>query len=124
MLGIDIVKNVRIARAIDKFGYHFLKRIYTEYEIALCRANIECLAGRFAAKEASMKAFSMLLNKKFGFRDFEIIKSKNGAPELKLNNLYINDFLKAKKLKPVISISHEKEFSIAVCYITKEEMLL
>lgn len=123
MLGIDIVKNVRIAKAIEKFGYHFLRRIYTDYEISLCKMNIECFAGRFAAKEASIKAFSMLLNKKFSFRDFEIIKSKSGVPELKLNNTYINDLLKAKKLKPFISISHEKEFSIAICHITKEEII-
>ncbi len=123
LLGIDIVKNIRIAKAIEKFGYHFLNRIYTDYELSLCKMNIECLSGRFAAKEASIKAFSLLINKKFSFRDFEIIKSKYGAPEVRLNNLYLNDFLKTKKLKPFISISHEKEFSVAVCYITREETL-
>jgi phosphopantethiene--protein transferase domain len=60
LLGIDIVKNIRIAKALERFGYHFLNRVYTEYEINLCKMNIECLAGRFAAKEASIKAFSFL----------------------------------------------------------------
>jgi holo-[acyl-carrier protein] synthase len=123
LLGIDIIKNIRIARAIDRFGYAFLNRIYTAGEIQLCNMNIECLSGRFAAKEASIKAFSMLLNKSFSFRDFEILKAKNGAPELKINNPYLQHFIKTKNLKPLISISHEKEFSVAVCYITKEEAL-
>lgn len=123
MLGIDIVKNIRIAKALERFGYHFLNRVYTEYEINLCKMNIECLAGRFAAKEASIKAFSFLSVRRFSFKDFEIVKSKNGIPELKIKDIHTNDFLKAQKLKPFISISHEKEFSVAVCYITREERI-
>ncbi|MFP3254092.1 MAG: holo-ACP synthase [Hydrogenobaculum sp.] len=123
MLGIDIVKNIRIAKALERFGYHFLNRVYTEYEINLCKMNIECLAGRFAAKEASIKAFSFLSVRRFSFKDFEIVKSKNGIPELRIKDAHTNDFLKAQKLKPFISISHEKEFSVAVCYITREERI-
>jgi holo-[acyl-carrier protein] synthase len=123
LLGIDIVKNIRIAKALERFGYHFLNRVYTEYEINLCKMNIECLAGRFAAKEASIKAFSFLSVRRFSFKDFEIVKSKNGIPELKIKDIHTNDFLKAQKLKPFISISHEKEFSVAVCYITREERI-
>jgi phosphopantethiene--protein transferase domain len=123
LLGIDIVKNIRIAKALERFGYHFLNRVYTEYEINLCKMNIECLAGRFAAKEASIKAFSFLSVRRFSFKDFEIVKSKNGIPELRIKDTHTNDFLKAQKLKPFISISHEKEFSVAVCYITREERI-
>jgi len=123
LLGIDIVKNIRIAKALERFGYHFLNRVYTEYEINLCKMNIECLAGRFAAKEASIKAFSFLSVRRFSFKDFEIVKSKNGIPELRIKDAHTNDFLKAQKLKPFISISHEKEFSVAVCYITREERI-
>ncbi|HEK25184.1 MAG: holo-ACP synthase [Hydrogenobaculum sp.] len=123
MLGIDIIKNVRIAKAVERFGYHFLNRVYTDYEISLCKMNIECLSGRFAAKEASIKAFSFLFVRRFSFKDFEIVKSKNGSPELRVKDVYLNDFLKAQKLKPFISISHEKEFSVAVCYITREERI-
>ncbi|MGC8676618.1 MAG: holo-ACP synthase [Hydrogenobaculum sp.] len=123
MLGIDIIKNVRIVKAIERFGYHFLNRVYTDYEISLCKMNIECLSGRFAAKEASIKAFSFLVAKRFSFKDFEIVKSKNGSPELMIKDVYLNDFLKVQKLKPFISISHEKEFSVAVCYITREERI-
>lgn len=123
MLGIDIIKNIRIAKAVERFGYHFLNRVYTDYEINLCKMNVECLAGRFAAKEASIKAFSSLFARRFSFKDFEVIKSKNGSPELKVKDTHINDFLKVKKLKPFISISHEKEFSVAICYITREERI-
>ncbi len=123
MLGIDIVKNIRIAKAIERFGYHFLNKVYTPYEIELCKMNVECLAGRFAAKEASIKAFFGLSNEKFSFKDFEITKTKHGAPEIRITSKALMEFVKSKHLKSFISISHEKEYSVAVCYITKEESL-
>ena len=123
MLGIDIVKNSRIEKAFERFGEHFLNKIYTPYEIELCNMKTECFAGRFAAKEASIKAFSFIANRKFSFKDFEIIKTKNGAPEVNITNKTLLDFVKSKHLKAFISISHEKEYSVAICYITKEEIL-
>jgi holo-[acyl-carrier protein] synthase len=57
--GIDLVEVERIAQSIARFGERFLRRVYTEGEIAYCQARIagaESFAARFAAKEAAAKA--------------------------------------------------------------------
>ena len=58
-VGTDIVECLRIARMIQKHGEQFLCRVYTEREIRTCNANkrtTENFAGRWAAKEAVLKA--------------------------------------------------------------------
>ncbi len=58
-LGTDIVEIVRIGAMIDRHGEAFLNRIYTQEEIRYCQKRKHCneaFAGRWAAKEAVMKA--------------------------------------------------------------------
>jgi len=58
-LGLDIAEIDRIGGAIQRHGQHFLERLFTPAEIAYCqsyRHSAERFAGRFAAKEAAMKA--------------------------------------------------------------------
>ncbi len=58
-LGIDIAEVDRIERAIRRYGQRFLQRIFTPAEIDYCQSKanaFERFAGRFAAKEAAMKA--------------------------------------------------------------------
>lgn len=122
MLGIDIVKNDRIKESLFKFGNHFLSKVYTPYEIELCGGmNIECLAGRFASKEASIKAFYSAFHIKTYLKDFEIQRDNEGMPCLNILNKTLLHILELKKMKAFLSISHEKEYTVAVCYITKEE---
>jgi hypothetical protein len=57
--GVDLIEVERIARSIERFGERFLRRVYTDHEIAYCsrkRINAESFAARFAAKEAGAKA--------------------------------------------------------------------
>jgi holo-[acyl-carrier protein] synthase len=59
MIGIDIVDISRIEALAAKHGERFLQRVFTEGEISYARGKRRCsesLAGRFAAKEAFMKA--------------------------------------------------------------------
>ncbi|TMD51802.1 MAG: holo-[acyl-carrier-protein] synthase, partial [Chloroflexi bacterium] len=58
-LGLDATDIGRISDTIERYGERFLKRIFTEGEIAYClRRRVPAIhfAGRFAAKEATMKA--------------------------------------------------------------------
>jgi len=58
-LGIDIAEVDRVRTAIERHGEAFLKRVFTPEEIDYCkrhRNRFERYAGRFAAKEAAMKA--------------------------------------------------------------------
>jgi phosphopantetheine--protein transferase-like protein len=58
-LGVDIAEVGRVKAAIERHGKTFLRRVYTHQEIEYCegfRNKYERYAGRFAAKEAAMKA--------------------------------------------------------------------
>jgi len=97
-IGCDIVENKRL---IDK-SERFVDKVLTEKEKQLYqkRNNVEFLAGRFAAKEAIMKCLPN--TKECTFLDIEVLNDENGKPYTNVKG--IED----------ISISHEKEYTIAV----------
>jgi holo-[acyl-carrier protein] synthase len=86
-VGTDLVEVHRIQESIDRFGDRFLRRIYTDREQAYCasKANAaERLAGRFAAKEAGMKAIGTGWRRGVTWRDFEVANEPSGRPTLRL----------------------------------------
>lgn len=78
-LGIDVIEVGRIADVIARHGERFLRRIYTEDEIAFCRGRIPELAARFAAKEAVMKALGTGV-RGIKWRDIEVLPNRRGKP--------------------------------------------
>ncbi len=118
--GIDIVENIRIKKAVDSLGNRFLNRIFTAKEIEYCKKKktyYECLAARFAAKEACIKAFYQAFSMKLFFSQIEIL-GKEGEPAEIFLHLNENQKKKIKKpFKSTLSISHEKTFSTAVVII-------
>ncbi len=86
--GLDIAEVDRIGKAIERFGRHFLERIFTAAEIAYVerKANrFERYAARFAAKEAGMKAIGTGLRHGVRWQDFEVVNLPSGRPTLKLH---------------------------------------
>jgi holo-[acyl-carrier protein] synthase len=84
-MGVDIAEVARIRNAIEKRGESFLHRIYTPGEIAYCerfRNKFERFAGRFAAKEAAMKALGTGWSHGVRWVDLEVIREKGGRPIL------------------------------------------
>ncbi|NJN83959.1 MAG: 4'-phosphopantetheinyl transferase superfamily protein [Caldilineaceae bacterium] len=53
--GVDIIEISRVAAAINRYGDHFLARVYTPTELDQCNGRVESLAARFCAKEAAAK---------------------------------------------------------------------
>lgn len=114
--GIDIVENSRIEKAYSRFKEKFLKKVYTQREIEYCLKKndfIPCLAARFAAKEATIKAYYQLSCKTLRYKDIEILGKKGAPAEILLHN----DIYHTKNLNISISISHEKNYSVAVVII-------
>jgi holo-[acyl-carrier protein] synthase len=73
--GIDIAEVDRIAHSIERFGWRFVERIFTPGEIRYCESKAnkaERYAGRFAAKEAGMKAIGTGWNRGVTWRDVEV----------------------------------------------------
>jgi len=119
-IGVDIIEILRIERAIQRWGDHFLRRVYTSREIRLCQKRYSSLAARFAAKEAVMKTLDAA-NMGVVFRDIEILANSNSRPVVQL-------WGSAKKLAAKrgisnidISLSHSRENAIAVAITNTEK---
>jgi holo-[acyl-carrier protein] synthase len=114
--GVDLAEVDRIRAAIARFGPRFVKRIYTPGEIAYVerRANrFERYAGRFAAKEAGMKAIGTGWKRGVRWQDFEVANLPSGRPTLKLHGeaARIAGQLGVKAIS--LSITHTAELGMA-----------
>src|ERR1700693_1197225 len=86
--GVDLAEVGRIRDAIGRYGDRFVQRIYTAAEIAYVekKANrFERYAGRFAAKEAGMKAIGTGWRGGVRWQDFEVANLPSGRPVLRLH---------------------------------------
>ena len=100
MIGIDIVKVERIRKVMQKHP-RFLTRIFSarEREYLSKKGNNPInIAGFFAAKEAAVKVFGG------NIKDFEVLHDTNGRP-----------YIHCKNGNYCASISHEREFAVAIC---------
>jgi len=86
-LGLDIAEIDRIEAAITRHGAPFLERLFTPDEIAYCerfKNRCERYAGRFAVKEAAMKALGTGWSRGVRWRDIEVTREPSGKPGLRL----------------------------------------
>lgn len=79
--GIDLVETARIARMLEDHGERFLARVFTAAERAYADAKpkrrIEHLAGRFAAKEAVLKALGTGWSSGVAWTEVEVLSPPN-----------------------------------------------
>ncbi len=122
--GVDIISNKRINNSIKLKG--FINRIFTKKEINQAnklKHKTNFYAKRFAAKEAFVKAIGTGFRSNINFKDIEVKNSNNGKPYIliskKIKNFLKNQF-KLKKYKIYLSLSDEKDYSIAFVVIDKK----
>jgi holo-[acyl-carrier protein] synthase len=111
-IGVDIIEIERIKEAVNQWGERFLKRIYTEAELAAYRHKPSSLAARFACKEAVMKLLGTGRNGVY-WCEVETLSHPSGKP---LVNLYGKAQNKAYDLgieEIAVSLAHSKEHAIA-----------
>ncbi|MBF0188221.1 MAG: holo-ACP synthase [Magnetococcales bacterium] len=87
-IGTDIVAVERIRQATERWGEKFLHRIYTASEISHCQTMQNpspCLAKRFAAKEALVKALGTGMRDGIWFTDIQVSNNASGKPSIKLH---------------------------------------
>jgi holo-[acyl-carrier protein] synthase len=91
-VGIDLVEVERIRAALEdpRIGVRFRNRVYTQNEIDYCekkeRGRFQSYAGRFAAKEAVMKALGRGWGAQVGWVDIEVARASSGKPDIILHN--------------------------------------
>ena len=115
-LGIDIAEVDRIEKAILRYGDHFLRRIYTPAEIEYCesyKARFERYAGRFAVKEAAMKALGTGWRRGVRWVDFEVVREPSGKPTLRLSGKAAEFAAKLGLRHISISITHSANTALA-----------
>lgn len=118
--GIDIIEIDRIQNVLSRYGNRFLNKIFTTDEIQYCRGRSPNLAGRFAAKEATMKALKTGA-RGVSWKDIEVIRASNGAPSIKLYNraLARSESLGVSSLS--ISFSHSRDYAVASVIASSKE---
>ncbi len=122
-IGIDIVNNNRFKKLIK--NEKFLNRIFSKYErksSARLKNKINFFSKRFAAKEAFSKATGYGISNNIHFKDIEVKNNSRGKPDIYLNNstiLYLKKKFKVKSFKTNLSLSDEKNYSIAYVIIEK-----
>ena len=84
-VGVDMIEIERIARGIRRHGARFGRRFFTDQEQSYCNGRVECLAGRFAVKEAVAKALGTGIGD-VSWTEIEIVCDGRGRPELTLHN--------------------------------------
>jgi len=116
-IGVDIIQNSRIKNLI--FKKSFIDRTFGKQEIQLSKKDnnkVNYFAKRFAAKESFAKSLGTGFRDNLNFKDIEILNDKLGKPYFciskKIHNI-INKKFKIKRFNLFLSISDEKDYSIA-----------
>jgi holo-[acyl-carrier protein] synthase len=114
-LGLDATEIDRIAEMIERYGDRFLQRVFTEGEIAYCRRRREPaihFAGRFAAKEAAMKALGTGHSHGVIWRGVEVVR-RGGPPQLQLHGGAAARFTAIGGTSSLITITHTDALALA-----------
>lgn len=115
-IGTDIIETLRIAQMIERHGELFIRRVYTDHEIAYCsdkKAATQHYAGRWAAKEAVLKALGTGWVKGISWRDVEIRHKPGGGPLADLHG-GAREVLERRGIRQMhVSISHCRSHAVA-----------
>ena len=117
--GVDLAEVDRIQAAIEhpRIGSRFRDRVFTKNEIAYCekkqRGKYESYAGRFAAKEAVMKALGRGWGSKVRWLDIEVARARSGKPEIVLHDKTAQLAAELGIRRWALSITHTKQHGLA-----------
>ncbi len=121
-IGVDILETERIRNSVARFGDRFLRRILGDKEIEIYHGRADrhlFLAGRFACKEAVIKALGKYLTDRPSFPQIQILNDSTGQPHLSFP-----EALQARLagLDILVSISHDRKYAVAMAVITEKKI--
>ena len=114
-VGLDATDIDRITDVIERYGDRFLRRIFTDGEIAYCtRRRVPAIhfAGRFAAKEAGMKALGTGHTQGVLWRDLEVVR-RGGPPQLEFHGGASRRFAAIGGRSSLLTITHSDDLALA-----------
>ena len=113
-IGMDATEIDRIEATIERYGDRFLRRIFTDGEIAYAtrrRNPAPHFAGRFAAKEAAMKALGTGHSQGVLWRDIEVVRAAGGPPQLRFHGAPPGG--PSNATSSLLTITHSQTLAIA-----------
>ena len=121
-IGVDIQEVQKISEQLDRETY--VRKVFTNSEIEYCRSHSrpdESFTGKFAAKEAFMKAIKAGIRQGIGFKDIEVVNRASGSPEFNLTNLADGLLNEIQADQIHLSISHSGGVAIAMVILEKSD---
>ena len=123
-IGVDIIENKRIKLLSN--NRNFIKRIFSKNEIKKSNRSSDknnYFSKRFVAKEALVKSLGIGFRNGLNFKDIEILNDNKGKPfysKSKKIDAVIKKVFKVKRYNLFLSISDEKDYSIAFTILQKK----
>jgi holo-[acyl-carrier protein] synthase len=114
-LGLDATDIPRIAATLERYGERFMTRVFSDNEIAYCRRRRQPavhFAGRFAAKEAAMKALGTGHTQNVLWRDVEVVRH-GGPPQLHFHGGAARRFAALGAQSSLLTITHSDTLALA-----------
>ena len=115
-IGVDLAMIPRMRKVIERWDDRFLRRVFTEEEIAYCqrrRDPVPHLAARFAAKEAGLKALGTGLRMGVRWKELEVRRERGQAPTLVLSGR-TQALARAKgATRAFLSLTHDGDYALA-----------
>jgi holo-[acyl-carrier protein] synthase len=115
-IGTDIVECLRIAQMIERHGELFINRVYTPHEIQYCQSRkmaTQHFAGRWAAKEAILKALGTGWRRGISWLDVEVRNEPGGRPMVSLHGGAQAASEQLGVIQMLITISHCRSHAMA-----------
>ncbi len=114
--GVDIIEVDRVQSSIAQYGERFLRRVFTESELAYCRGRSHELAARFAAKEALSKLLGVGIQHHDGvhWREIEVVSGERGKPSVRLSGRAAQRAQEIGIKTFSLSLSHSRDHAIAM----------
>lgn len=124
LLGLDLAEVPRVSRALDRWGERFLARVFRPGELHRGRrhprAFVEHVAGRFAAKEAAMKALGTGW-RGLSFREIAIGREPGGKPRIEFHGRALERARALRVRSAEISITHTAGMAAAVVALVTDD---
>lgn len=124
-IGIDLVAIPRMRQVMERWQERFLKRIFTDDEIAYCRARrdpVPHFAARFAAKEAGLKALGTGLSLGVSWRELEVRRERGGPPMLILRGRS-REIARARGAdRMLLALTHDGNYAIAQAMLVTDDL--
>ncbi len=120
-IGVDIVEIERIKRSLEESST-LEKRVFTEREIEYCskrRARYEHYAGRFAAKEAALKALGTGWQDGIRWKDVETLCGPRGEPCLEFHGKALEVMKELGVTRAMVTITHSRQNAVSVVVLEK-----